>query len=156
MLSRSDGWFRLSHYQSIQELQIPLLFALGITADSVGIGLSQLKKLTVGAYPMGVQGIARDEYQLRSRLTQFAETFATPSLRHSRLINTPSTEPSDNTFIPKDDLVEIQRSHFVGFDCFSFQSRTSRRWEFQKGSETGSWTSVDPLDLYMGSNVMVG
>ncbi|KIK58744.1 hypothetical protein GYMLUDRAFT_45062 [Collybiopsis luxurians FD-317 M1] len=140
MLSRSDAWFRLSRYQSIQELHIPVTFAQGISADANGAALSQLKKLTIDGYTMSPRDVVCNADQVKS----FATTFATPSLRHLRFINMPFAAQSATDAEPKQAAVLIQEKYFTGLNRFSLWFTTGDRWEFMKDPVNEMWGPYDP------------
>ncbi|KIK58753.1 hypothetical protein GYMLUDRAFT_245838 [Collybiopsis luxurians FD-317 M1] len=130
----SDGWSKLNRYQSVQVLHLPVGFAFGIT-DTDGIGLSQLKELTVDAYSLAWPETEFSAEELHS----FALTFSTPSLRYLRFINMPFTKPAR-----KDTLVEIQSKYFTGLDRFSFWLSGGDRWDLKKDPVDRSWKLYDP------------
>ena len=79
-----------------------------------------------------------------NKLSKFATTFATPSLRHLRFVNMPFAAQSATDAEPKQAAVLIQEKYFTGLNRFSLWFTTGDRWEFMKDPVNKMWGPYDP------------
>ncbi|KIK58776.1 hypothetical protein GYMLUDRAFT_86155 [Collybiopsis luxurians FD-317 M1] len=142
MLSESDAWFRISRYQSLQELHIPLAFALSLVVDANDdCYLLRLRKLVFDANATDIIDIVYDQVDLNMTFLRLLTTFSTPSLKHLGFIKI-ALELQNLKRDLKQDLIHIQQRCFSGLERFSVRFMGGG-WDFEKDSKNEDWVSFD-------------
>ncbi|KIK58062.1 hypothetical protein GYMLUDRAFT_705322 [Collybiopsis luxurians FD-317 M1] len=134
-VAQLDSWFRIDHYASISELQIPLIFLVQMNLAPAGIFLTELRRLAIDGSTQLNSSIAPDDEWLKKKIWESLHLFATPSVKELHFTDFPQRYSFATTRL----LFGASIGHFPELARLIFMNRNGYNVECTKDSASGEW-----------------